>query len=391
MPFLHGVEVVEIDDGIRPIRTVRSSIIGIIGTAPLATGFPLNTPVLVTGPRQAALLGATGTLKDAYEAVYAQGVNLAIIIRVDGSDAAAVTAAAIGSSTAGTGVWAFLAAENVLQLSPRILCAPGITGDRPDGDPNPVVTALLAVAARLRAVVVADGPNTTTVDALTYIADWGSDRLYVVDPAVRVFDSDAAAIVTRPASPYAAGAIAKRDIEKGFWWSPSNQVLGGVSGTARPIQFGISDSETESNLLNEANVATIIHRDGFRLWGNRTPSTDPIWTFLSVRRTADLIYDSIEEAHLWALDRPASAQLIVDIRDSVQAYLDHLVNVGALLGGRVWFDPELNTPTLLADGQLTLDFDIEPPAPIERITFRAHRNGDYYETLALDVVAAAEA
>ena len=29
----------------------------------------------------------------------------------------------------------------------------------------------------------------------------------------------------------------------------------------------------------------------------------------------------------------------------------------------------------------------EPPAPLERLTFRAHRNGAYYETLALEVAA----
>lgn len=34
--FLHGVEVVEIDDGIRAIRTVKSSVIGLVGTAPNA-------------------------------------------------------------------------------------------------------------------------------------------------------------------------------------------------------------------------------------------------------------------------------------------------------------------------------------------------------------------
>lgn len=32
--FLHGVEVIEIDTGPRPIRTVRSSVIGVVGTAP---------------------------------------------------------------------------------------------------------------------------------------------------------------------------------------------------------------------------------------------------------------------------------------------------------------------------------------------------------------------
>jgi phage tail sheath protein FI len=236
-------------------------------------------------------------------------------------------------------------------------------------------------------VVIADGPNTTEAEAIAAAADFDSARLYVVDPHVRVFDTAAAQIVDRPPSAYVAGALAKRDLEKGFWWSPSNQTLGGVIGLARPVDFGLSDTETQANRLNEANVATIVHQNGYRLWGNRTPSTDPLWAFLPVRRTADLIYDSVERAHLWAMDRPQSAQLIVDIRDSVQSYLDELVSLGALLGGRVWFDTELNTPATMAAGKLYLNFDIEPPAPLERLTFRAFRNGDYYETLALEVAA----
>jgi phage tail sheath protein FI len=387
--FLHGVEVVEIDDGIRPIRTVRSSIIGIVGTAPDAEvgAFPLDQPVLVTGPRQAAALGAEGTLRDAYDAIYAQGASVAIVVRVDeGADAAETMANVVGETTAQTGCFALLTAQTVVRQTPRILCAPGFTGSR-DADANPVATALVQIADRLRAVAVADGPNQTEVEALAYVADFDSDRLYVVDPHVRAFDPLTAQVVSRPPSAYAAGAIAARDIERGFWWSPSNTALGGVVGIARPIEFHLSDTQTEANRLNEGNVATVVHQNGFRLWGNRTPTTDPLWSFLPVRRTADLIYDSIERAHLWAMDRPQSAQLIVDVRDSVQAYLDQLVSLGALLGGRVWFDPELNTPATMMAGQVYLDFDIEPPAPLERLTFRAHRNGDYYETLALEVAA----
>ena len=54
--FLHGVEVVQIDNGARPIQTVRSSVIGVIGTAPEADAsvFPVNTPVLIAG----SLLGS---------------------------------------------------------------------------------------------------------------------------------------------------------------------------------------------------------------------------------------------------------------------------------------------------------------------------------------------
>ena len=385
--FLHGIEVVQIDDGLRPIQTVKSSIIGLIGYAPDADEdrFPLDTPVLVTGPRQAGGLGAGGTLKAAYTAMVSQGVNVAVVIRVEADTAASV----LGDPTAGTGVWGFLVAGSVTGQVPRILAAPGYTSTPAADGVNPVTSALITVAERLRAVVVADGPNTTEADAITDAGKYGSDRLFIVDPAVRVAEGPTGAIVTRPASPFVAGLIAKRDAEKGFWWSPSNQVIEGVRASARPISFQINSPETEANRLNEAKAATIVHQNGYRLWGDRTTATDPLWTFLNVRRTADMIYESIEAAHLWAMDRPFSAQLVLDIRDSVQAYINTLVVRGALLGGRVWLDPELNTETELKAGKLYLDFDIEPPAPLEHLTFRAHRNGSYYDELVGAVANAA--
>ena len=390
--FLHGVEVIEIDDGTRPIQTVKSSVIGLIGTAPDAVvgTFPLNTPVLLANqPRKAADLGATGTLKDAVDAIYDQTGAMIVIIRVDaGVDTAATMSNIVGDSALGTGVHAFLAAENEVKVLPRILCAPGFTGDRPAAAANPVVAELVGIAEKLRAVIVADGPNTNSADAITWREDWGSARIYVTDPAVKVWDTTLNQAVVHPVSARVAGAIAKRDNERGFWWSPSNQVLNGIVGTARPIGFNLSDTNSEANLLNENEVATIVLKDGYRLWGNRTCASDPLWAFLSVRRTADMIYESVERAFLWAMDRPLSAQLVLDIQDSVQAYLGSLQARGAILGGKVWLDPELNTPDQLMAGKLSLDFDIEPPAPLERLTFRAHRNAGYYEELVNQVLEA---
>ncbi len=390
--FLHGVEVVQIDDGIRPIRTVKSSIIGLVGTAPDADNatFPPNTPLLIEGPRKAALLGDNGTLKDAYEAIYAQGASVVVMIRVDeGADAAATLANIVGDATQGTGIWGLGNAQSMLDLTPRILAAPGFTSTQAGDPASPVTTGLVSVAERIRAVVIADGPNTNETDAKLERQNWGSDRLFIVDPSVTVFDNVSASYVTRPASGYVAGLIAKRDIEKGFWWSPSNQVINGISGTSRPVGFHLSSTETEANRMNEAEVATIVRRDGFRLWGNRGTSPDAQWAFLSVRRTADIIYESIERAHLWAMDRPMSPQLFLDIRDGVQAFGQGLVNQGALLGFNTWIDPELNTEATLKAGKLYLDFDFEPPAPLEHLVFRAHRNGTYYDELIAQVSSAA--
>lgn len=470
--FLHGIEVVEVDDGIRPIQTAKSSVIGLVGTAPDADAatFPLNTPVLLAGAqRLAAKLDTTGdgegTLKDACDAIFDQTGAMVVVVRVEeGATAAETLSNIVGDGALFTGVHALLSAQSAVKVTPRILIAPGFTGVRPtgvsaiavgvggadyvqatttvtiagDGEgaeatatvtagaitaitvtkggfgytvaptvtingagtnatatatiasvANPVVAELQGIANRMRSVIIADGPNTTDAAAITYREDWGSDRIFVVDPHAMVWDTLASAAVAQPASGRVAGVMARMDNDKGFWWSPSNQVLTGIVGIARPIDFNMSDPNSIANYLNENEVATIIQADGYRLWGNRTTSADPLWAFLSVRRTADMIYESIEEAFRWAMDRPFSAQLLRDIEGSVNAYLRHLTVVGAILGGKAWLDGELNTADQLQAGKLFIDFDIEPAAPLEHLTFRAHRNAGYYEELVAQVAEAA--
>jgi phage tail sheath protein FI len=468
--FLHGTEVLEITDGIRPISTVKSSVIGLVGTAPDADAatFPLNTPVLLYGEqRLAAKLDTTGdgegTLKDAIDAIFDQTGAVVVLVRVEeGATDAETLSNILGDSTLMTGVWALLTAQTEVKVTPRILIAPGFTGVRPSGVStiavdtagtgysdatttvtitgdgegaeatativdgaitaitvtkkgfgytaapavtvtdtgdgagatatatiasvaNPVVAELQGIAERMRSVIIADGPNSTNTAAITYREDWGSDRIYIVDPHVSVWDTDLDAAVAQPASGRVAGLIAKIDNQHGFWWSPSNKVINGIVGVARPIDFALSDSNCAANYLNENEVTTIIQADGYRLWGNRTTSADPQWAFLSVRRTADMIEESIEQGYLWANDRPMSVQLFADIIGGVEAYLRTLKSRGAILGGKVWFDQELNSETVLKAGQAFIDFDIEPPAPLERLTFRVHRNDGYYTELVAEV------
>lgn len=401
--YLHGVEVIEIDDGVRPIQTARSSVIGVIGTAPFAdaTAFPLNTPVLlINAPRKALGLVATrpvnqapgagdGTLPQALDDIFATTGAVVVVIRVAaGVDEAATLANIAGSASAFTGVHGFVAAPSVVATTPKILIAPGFTHQQPGGNANPIVAALKGVASKLRAIVVADAPNTIDVAAADAADDAGSDRVYLVDPWVKTQDSTGA-IVVRPPSALVAGLIARSDDARGFWFSPSNQELVGVVGTGRPVTFGISDPNTTANWLNERKVTTIIQAGGYRLWGNRSTGEDPQWAFLSVRRTADMIYEAIERAYLWALDRPASGNLLDDVVESVAAYLRELKAKGAILGGKCWVDPELNTSTTLKAGKLYINFDIEPPAPIERLTFRASREDGYYSELIAGETASA--
>jgi hypothetical protein len=396
--FLHGVEVLEIDTGPRPIQAIPTSVIGIVGTAPAAdaTAFPLNTPVLVAGSRlEAAKLDTTadgtggGTLPAALDGIFDQIGAVVIVVRVDeGVDEAATLANVIGGVNATDGqfegVHALSGAESVVGFAPRILIAPGWTHQRPEdvGNPgsylaNPVVAELEGIANRIGAVIIADGPNTTDADAQTYAGDWGtSGRIYVVDPWVKVLDS-AGEVVNEPASARVAGVIARTDNDEGFWVSPSNKGIFGIIGTSRPVDFKLGDQASRANLLNSNDVATIIRQDGFRLWGNRAPTADPKWQYLCVRRTADVLNESIQRTHLWAVDRGITKTYIEDVVEGVNAFIAGLVAQGAILGGTCWADPDLNTPESIANGQVWFNFDFTPVYPAERVTFRSHLTNEY--------------
>ena len=377
--FLHGVSVAEITSGTRPIRTARASVIGIVGTAPDADDkvFPANTPVLIAGKRsEAAPLGNDGTLPDAINDIFDQTGAMVVVVRVkEGADDAATQSNIIGGVDSSTGQYkgleALLGAESQVGFQPRILIAPQFTQIKA------VTTKFITIAERLRGVVIADGPNNTDANAISYRGEFGSPRLYLVDPWVRVWDTATSAEVVRPASGRVAGLIAKTDNELGFWHSPSNKIIGGILGTARNVDFSMGDVNARANLLNAKEVATIIQKDGYRLWGNRTCSSDPKWAFLNVRRTADMINESILQAHLWAVDRNITRTYLDEVVGGVNAYLRHLKSVGAIIGGEAWADPELNTADQIAQGKVYIDFKFSANYPAENIQFRSQLVGDY--------------
>ena len=395
--FLHGVEVIELNDGARPIQTAKSSVIGLVGTAPQG---PVNTPTLILGSRAKAveIFGANDdankdyTIPKALDGIFDQAGAMVVVINVadpsnpahltTGSlDPANITSAdvvgGVDETTGGyKGVHALLAANSDLGVTPRILISPGFTHDMPSGNANPVVSELLGIAENLRAVIIADLPNTNDTDAIDYVGDFGSARVYPIYPWVKVLDS-LGAIVEEPASSRVAGLIVKSDNERGFWWSPSNLVINGIVGISKPIDFVLGDVNSKANYLNENNIATIIQESGFRLWGNRTLSADPKWAFLQARRTADMINDSLLKAHLWAVDRNITKTYIEDVLEGVNNYLRHLKSIGAIIGGTAFADPELNTPDQIAQGKVSFDFDFTPPYPAEHITFRSKMTDDY--------------
>ncbi len=372
--FLHGVNVIEVTSGAKTVRTAKSSVIGVIGTAPEADEqkFPLNSPVLIAGSlKEAAKLGKSGTLPSAINGIFSQIGATVVVIRVEESETIQNIIGGVDKETGEyQGIEAFLSSESIVHVLPRILIAPQFTHQLPEDGKNPAVAALVPIAEKLRSIIVADGPNTNDEEAIKWRKSVGSSRVYVVDPWVKVFIEGKEEIL--PPSSFVAGLIAKVDSEQGFWHSPSNKEINGIIGTSRPIDFTLGNTNCRANHLNENEVTTIIHQNGYRLWGNRTCSNDAKWTFLSVRRTADLINDSLLRAHLWAVDRNITKTYIDDVIEGVNSYLANLKAQGAIISGKCYATPELNTPANIASGKVSFDFEFTPPYPAEKITFRSH-------------------
>jgi phage tail sheath protein FI len=388
LSFHHGTRLQESNETPVLVQIAQTAVVGLMGTAPDAdpVKFPINTPVLLTGnPAAAADLGDTGTLKDAVDDVFDQIGAYTIVIRVEeGLDAAETMSNLVGDATQLTGVHALKKAEAQLGIKPRLIAIPGFTSG--DGQTaNPVVAELVGVLDELKAVAFVDGPDTTDADALAYRELIGSQRVYIVDPKVLVWDTTTSAYVARPASARFAGVQARVDTNLGFWHSLSNKPINGIGGASRTVTYGL-----QANYLNENHVGTIINMgSGFITWGNRAATEDDLWVFLSVRRTADFINEAIEKAYLEFVDKPFSAANLKFMLESGNAAMRTFKASGAILGGRVWINETLNEPTEMAAGKITLSMEFEPPAPMEDIRFFAHRNIQYYLELTKEALQAA--
>ncbi len=306
---------------------------------------------------------------------------------------------------------------------------------------NSVSVELIAMAEKLGAVTYIDAPvGTTFAQALagrgpegTINFNTSSDRVRLCYPHVKVYDPVTNTERLEPLSQRAAGLRARVDLDKGYWWSSSNQEILGISGVERQLSAMIDDPQSEVNLLNEQGITTVFssygsglrlwgnrtaawptvthmrnfenvrrtgevnllneqgittvfssYGSGLRLWGNRTaawPTVTHMRNFENVRRTGDVINESIRYFSQQYIDMPITQALIDALTESVNAYGRKMTGDGAVLGFRCWFDPARNPETELAAGHLLLSYKYTPPPPLERLTFETEITSEYLLTL----------
>lgn len=385
--FFHGVTVTNVDTGARTIALPSSSIIGLVDTftpGPDATA-KANDLVLITSEREAiAAFGPDSAITKACKAVYTRAKAVIVACGVAKlEDPAQQTSAIIGGVLVDgkrTGLQALLDGKSRFNAQPRLLVAPKHSSTLAVG------TALVALADKLRGLAILDGPNTTDEAAMEYAENYGAKRAYLVDPGVQYWDTTESATVNAPASAWVAGLFAWTDAEYGFWASPSNKEFVGITGTTRPVEFLDGDETCRANLLNNANITTIIRDDGYRLWGNRTLSSDPKWAFVTRVRTMDIVMDAILYGHKWAVDRSITATYVHDVTEGLQNFMRDLKNQGAIINFEVFADTELNTASQLEQGKVYWNIRFTDVPPAENPTFRVEVTNQWL-TEVLDAAA----
>ncbi len=383
----------------RPAQPSDLSVVGLCLPADDADEdfLPLNEPVAFDSGDPAALakLGDT-ELAHAVAAIDNQLADLqssarVVAVRVEkGANAAATIANIVGSITdtsegghVGTGIHAFLRAGTMLGVIPRLIGAPGFTGQTTqDGDnteANPICAELPGVCSKILAHAVVAGPATDQQAATNWRETLASRRLIPVDGGVKVaagvgsrYDDGAAQVL---------GLGVRTDfLHGGFpFWSFANQQVQGILGLQKYYPFSLTDGATAAQELlaahigifsrGEIGVETAAAESGFVFAGTFNADTDPNWWFYNKSRARDWMHLAILKSIRLRLGRenvtPHSVQAVMNDVVEINA---EAMRQGGSIGFKVGFEAAANSALNLRQGKFRIFFAAENPAPIMQVT-----------------------
>lgn len=383
----HGITANEYTEGVRSISDISTAIIGMVCTAEDADAkvFPLNTPIFATSAYDLlAKAGTKGTLAKSLDAIVDQADAQVVIVRVaESKNAEEQKANIIGTAEGGkyTGLKALRRAKAVTGYTPKILGVPEL-------DSQDVLTELVGIAQATRAFAYGSaGGNPDITEVGNYRKNFGQRELMLIDNEFMAFDPTTKKTETAATIARVLGARAKLDKNIGWHKSISNTEINGVSGLKFARSFDLLDKNCDANTLNNKDVTTLIREDGFRVWGNRTCSTDPMMAFEVATRSAQIIQETIASAFLWAMDKPMHPSLIEDIVMGINAKLAEYVHKGYILGARVFIDRTKNTAQTVQAGQFTFSYEWTYVPPLENMVFEQHNTDTFFVNLVDKVIS----
>lgn len=387
VPFGMGIE--RVDKEPRPAVAADLSVGALVGPAPNADAqyFPLNTPVLIYSDDEEArtALGEGGLLDellltDAQLGEFQVAARVVILVTEEGADDTETMTNIVDN------LEKLQDAGPMLGVIPRLVGVPGYTHQQEDDEgtllANPVCAALPPVLNAMLAHAVVSGPHSTLQAYIDWRETLTSSRLIPIETWVQVgtpaedIDSVGAAI----------GVGIRRDFEKSGrpFHSWANQPVYGIVGPSRPLNFSLTDASTEGQqildqnggviLRGEAGVETAIASGGFMLVATDTAAEDDLWRFYNVTRGRDYIHLTFLRTLRFYLGRfNLNGQTVQAVMNTMTLALRDLKADGDILGYKVGFKRDQNSPENLRLGRVTIDFAAEEAPVLRYIGLRSAR------------------
>jgi len=175
-----------------------------------------------------------------------------------------------------------------------------------------------------------------------------------------------------------AGVIARTDAQYGVWKAPA-----GVEATIKNINgLNLSLTDHENNKLNSSGVNCLrsFSRIGPVIWGGRTlrgnDKHSDEYKYLSVRRLALFIEQSLFKGTQWAVFEPNSEPLWAQIRLNIGVFMHNLFRNGAFQGSTpsdayfVKCDDETTVQNDINLGVMTILIGFAPLKPAEFVVIK---------------------
>lgn len=177
-----------------------------------------------------------------------------------------------------------------------------------------------------------------------------------------------------PPSGHTAGVYANNDNVYDEAHAPANEPI--IS--ALSLEVNLSDADQGPLNQQGINVIRSFTNDGILIWGARTiaPPDQTAWTYINVRRLLTYIEKTVREGTRFAVFQPNNLSLWQQVKRMVNDFLMGLWTSGDLFGAtpdnafQVLVDASLNTPAVVALGQMIVQVTVVPTHPAEFIVFR---------------------
>ena len=233
-----------------------------------------------------------------------------------------------------------------------------------DVDPAAAYSALVQDCidyAELRKTVsfYADVPAAKSVsDAITWKANLESKNASLWYPWLTI--NYGGKDIDIPPSAAVMGAAVRKDASQGVHWNIGNKTLDGVVA----LEYNLS--KVEDNLLNEANINTIMAKNGIRTYGGRTLSAEVRWRFVNDFELWCNIAERIMKGTQDILFRPIDAQTMILVERKLKGLCSVLKSQGAISWYSVTCNSDINPSDEVDQGILHAIVEYGRPGCVEK-------------------------